>query len=122
MANFEDGYKYETQVDDDDFEVPDLIEYFIWGIHNPANLESSLIGYHELEKEDLAVPPVKTHDFRDVASIITLVENERTKALHKTRFHGGAWFFLNQKEFVLENEQKSGKIAILVTNLPFQFN
>ena len=120
MANFEDGYRYETQVEDDDFEVPDLIEYFIWGVHNPENVESSLIGYHELDKEDLAVPPVKTHDFNEVAMIITLVENEKTKELHKTRFHGGNWFFLNQKEFIAENEQKADKIAILVTNLPVQ--
>ena len=120
MANFEDGYRYETQAEDDDFEVPDLVEYFIWGVHNPENVESSLIGYHELDKEDLAVPPVKTHDFKEVAMIITLVENEKTKALHQTRFHGGNWFFLNQKEFMAENEQKAGTIAILVTNLPIQ--
>ena len=89
MADFEDGYKYETQADDDDFEIPDVIEFFIWGVHNPSNVESSLIGFHELEKQDSAVPPIKTHDYKDTAMIITLIENEKTKALHKTRFHGG---------------------------------
>ena len=124
MNNFEDGFcRYETQAsdDDDDFEIPDVTEYYICGVHNPDNVESSLIGYHELKKDDFAAPPVKTHDYNDVAMIISLVENERTKALLGKRFHEGERFFLNLKQFLKENEEKlKGKIAILVTNVPIQ--
>lgn len=121
MADFEDGYRFETQAEDeDDFEIPEVIEYFLWGVHIPQNVESSLIGYHQLRREDLAAPPVKTHDYNDVAMIITLVENERTKALADKRFHEGERFFLKQKQFLKENDEKSGKIAMLITNVPIQ--
>ena len=96
MNNFEDGFcRYETQAsdEDDDFFIPDVIDYYIWGVHNSDNVESSLIGYHELKKEDFAGPPVKTHDYNDVAMIISSVENERTKALLGKRFHEGERFF-----------------------------
>ena len=122
MNNFEDGlYRFETQADDDDdFVIPDLIEYYLWGVHNRENVESSLIGYHDLKKEDFASPPVKTHDYNDAAMIITLVENEATKALQGKRFHEGERLFLNLKQFLKENDEKSGKIAVLITDVPIQ--
>ena len=123
MNHVEDGtYRFETQVDDDDddFEIPDIIDYYIWGVHNPENVESSMIGYHELKKEDFAVPPVKTHDYNEVASILTLVDNVRTRALLGKRFHEGERFFLNLQQFLKENDEKGDKIAILVTDLPIQ--
>lgn len=121
MADFEDGYRYETQAEEeDDFHIPDVIEYFLWGVHIPDNVESSLIGYHQLKKEDLAAPPVKTHDYNDVAMIIILVDNARTKALHNKRFHEGERFFIKQEQFLKENDEKGGKIAVLITNVPIQ--
>ena len=113
--------RFETEkVDDDSFELPTVTEYFIWGHHDPNRMEDALIGFHELEEDDFAGVPVKTFNYNEVASIITLVKNARTEKLLNTNFHTGERKFLDFEGFLKENNLKNDKIAILVQKIPTQ--
>ena len=79
-----------------------------------------MIGFHELENEDFAGLPVKTYNYNDLASVVTLVKNSRTEALLNKTFHTGNKSFLNFEDFIKENVSKTKKIAILVQKIPNQ--
>ena len=94
---------------DDTFEMPEFIEFYLWGPHYPDNVVDGLIGWHGLTMDDIVSPPKKTYLFNDLAMVVTLAENDRTTALLNTRFHGGMRVFLDEETFLKETKAKKEK-------------